>query len=265
MAYDRLSGQDASFLHLESPTAPMHVGSVAIFEGGAFFDEAGRFRIDEARQRIAGRLHLVPRFRRKLKNVPLAQGRPIWVDDEEFDLSYHVRLTALPKPGSEEQLKVLMGRLQSQVLDRRRPLWELWFVEGLEGGRVAIIQKTHHALVDGISGVDVATVLLDLEPDTPQIEGPGWEPESAPSAVQLLADSVRERVTVPAEMARSVRALVRGPRQVAERGAATARTLARLGRVTPRLPFNVRVGPHRQMELVRIDLGQVKEIGRAHV
>ena len=260
MAYDRLSGQDATFLHIESATTPMQVGSLCMFEGWPFFDESGRFRIEEARERIAGRLHLVPRFRKKLKTVPLGQGRPIWVDDEEFDLTYHVRLTALPRPGSEEQLKVLMGRLQSQVLDRRRPLWELWFVEGLEGGRVAIIQKTHHALVDGISGVDVATVLLDLEPDAPQPPGPGWQPQPAPAAARLLVDSVIERMTVPAEMARSARAVVRGPRQVAGRALATARAVGRLGRVAPRLPFNVRIGPHRQVELVRIDLGQVKSI-----
>src|SRR5438067_2612468 len=225
MAYERLSAQDASFLHLESPTTPMHVGSIGIFEGGAFFDETGRFQIDEARERIACRLHLVPRFRKKIKTVPFGQGRPVWVDDEEFDLTYHVRLTALPKPGSEEQLKVLMGRLQSQVLDRRRPLWELWFVEGLEGGRVAIIQKTHHALVDGISGVDVATVLLDFEPDPEPVKAPTWTPRRPPSPMQLLRDSVVERATVPAEMIRSARAVVRGPRQVVNRFTKAVQTL----------------------------------------
>src|SRR5438132_11645181 len=196
----------------------MHVGSLATFEGPPFFDGAGRFRLEDAREIISSRLHLVPRFRKRLMTVPLGQGRPIWVDDHDFDLNYHVRLTALPKPGSEEQLKVLMGRLQSQVLDRRRPLWELWFVEGLEGGRVAIIQKTHHALVDGISGVDVATVILDLEPDPARVEGPGWEPEAPPSAAQLLVDSLLERATVPAALGRSARAVLRGPRQVAQRG-----------------------------------------------
>src|SRR5688500_978131 len=147
-SYERLTAQDASFLHLESEHQPMHVGSLGIFEGGAFFDETGRFPLDEARRIVASRLHLVPRFRRKLMTVPLNQGRPVWVDDDRFDLAYHVRLTALPRPGNEQQLKALMDRLQSQTLDRRRPLRELWFVEGLEGDRVAIIQKTHHALVD---------------------------------------------------------------------------------------------------------------------
>src|SRR4051794_20507796 len=193
MAYERLTAQDATFLHLESPTTPMHVGSLGIFEGERFVDATGRFRIEDVRAVIGSRLHLVPRFRRKLMTVPFGQGRPVWVDDEDFDLGYHVRLTALPRPGSEEQLKALLGRLQSHLLDRRRPLWEIWFVEGLEGGRVAIIQKTHHALVDGISGVDVATVILDLEPEPAPAAAPVWEPEPAPSPVQLLADSLRQR------------------------------------------------------------------------
>src|SRR5437016_3895353 len=144
-----------------------------------------------------------PRRRKTIMTVPFGQGRPIWVDAHDFDLNYHVRLTALPKPGNEEQLKTLMGRLQSTVLDRRRPLWELWFVEGLEGDRVAIIQKTHHALVDGISGVDVATVLLDFEPDPDPVKAPTWTPKPPPTPMLLLRDSLVERVTVPAEMIRS--------------------------------------------------------------
>src|SRR4051812_9100160 len=242
----------------------MHVGSLAIFEGPPFFDGAGRFRLEDAREIISSRLHLVPRFRKKIMTVPLGQGRPIWVDDHDFDLNYHVRLTALPKPGNEEQLKTLMGRLQSTVLDRRRPLWELWFVEGLEGDRVAIIQKTHHALVDGISGVDVATVLLDLEPNPEPVKAPAWMPKSPPAPLQLLRDSVVERATVPAEMARSARAAARGPRQLATRMTKALQTLASMGTLAPRTPFNVAVGPHRRFEMVRTDLGPVKDAKRAH-
>ncbi|MBV8160211.1 MAG: wax ester/triacylglycerol synthase family O-acyltransferase, partial [Acidimicrobiia bacterium] len=259
MAYDRLTGLDASFLHLESEAQPMHVGSLAVFEGPPFFDDAGRFRLEEAREVISSRLHLVPRFRKKIMTVPFGQGRPVWVDDHDFDLNYHVRLTALPKPGSEEQLKTLMGRLQSTVLDRRRPLWELWFVEGLEGDRVAIIQKTHHALVDGISGVDVATVLLDFEPHPEPVTAPNWTPATAPQPMELLRDSVVERVTVPAEMVRSARAAVRGPRRVLDRVGKAAQTLAAMGSLAPRTPLNVAVGPHRRVEFVRADLAPVKE------
>ena len=262
MDYDRLTGLDASFLHLESEAQPMHVGSLAVFEGRPFFDGAGRFRLEDAREIISSRLHLVPRFRKKIMTVPFGQGRPIWVDDHDFDLNYHVRLTALPKPGNEEQLKTLMGRLQSTVLDRRRPLWELWFVEGLEGDRVAIIQKTHHALVDGISGVDVATVLLDFEPDPEPVKAPTWTPKSPPPPMELLRDSILERVTVPAEMIRSARAAVRGPRQVASRLTKAVQTLAAIGSLAPRTPLNVAVGPHRRVEFVRADLAPVKHAKR---
>ncbi len=262
MDYDRLTGLDASFLHLESEAQPMHVGSLATFEGPPFFDEAGRFRLEDAREIISSRLHLVPRFRKKLMSVPFGQGRPIWVDDHDFDLNYHVRLTALPKPGNEEQLKTLMGRLQSTVLDRRRPLWELWFVEGLEGDRVAIIQKTHHALVDGISGVDVATVLLDFEPNPERTPSPPWTPKRPPSPTQLLRDSIVERLTVPAEMLRSARAVVRGPRQAVQQLTKVAQTVASIGSIAPRTPFNVAVGPHRRVEFVRGDLAPVKEAKR---
>jgi diacylglycerol O-acyltransferase / wax synthase len=260
--YDRLTGLDASFLHLESEAQPMHVGSLAIFEGPPFFDGAGRFRLEDAREIISSRLHLVPRFRKKIMTVPFGQGRPVWVDDHDFDLNYHVRLTALPKPGNEEQLKTLMGRLQSTVLDRRRPLWELWFVEGLEGDRVAIIQKTHHALVDGISGVDVATVLLDFERDPEPVKAPVWTPKPPPPPMQLLRDSVVERATVPAEILRSGRAAVRGPRRVVNRFIKAVQTLASMGSLAPRTPFNVAVGPHRRVEFVRADLTPVKEAKR---
>ena len=260
--YERLSAQDSSFLHLETPTSPMHVGSLGLFDAPPFFDASGRFLIDDARRLIASRLHLVPRFRRRLMEVPFGQGRPVWVDDERFDISYHVRLTALPRPGAEEQLLALMGRLQAQPLDRSRPLWELWFVEGLEGDRVAIIQKTHHALVDGISGVDVATVLLDFEPQPapPADEIEPWEPEPAPLPAQLLAETLLERATQPAEIGRTVRAWFRGPREAARTWQGVGRALQAVATTGPRLPFNAPIGPHRRYELARVDLDQVKAI-----
>ena len=266
MAYERLTAQDSSFLHLETPTSPMHVGSLGIFEGGPFLDDAGRFRLEEARRLIASRLPLVPRFRKRLQTVPLGQGRPVWVDDPAFDLGYHVRLTALPRPGTEEQLKTLMARLQAQPLDRRRPLWELWFVEGLDGDRVAIIQKTHHALVDGISGVDVATVLLDLEPKDPpsEAEVPEWEPEAAPSSTKLLAETLVERATEPAEMVRTLRASLRGPRQAVETAREVGRAVQAVGSTNaPRMPFNDKIGPHRRFEVARVSLDTVKQIKQA--
>ncbi len=203
VTYDRLSGLDSSFLHLESLETPMHVGAVSIFDGEPFFDDDGRFRLADARELVASRLHLIPRFRKRLQNVAFEQGRPIWVDDDRFDIGYHVRLTALPSPGTREQLLTLCNRVQEQLLDRSRPLWELWFVEGVEDGNIALIEKTHHALVDGVSGVDVATVLLDFTPEPTVLDPPEWRPEPPPSREQLLIDTLRERVSEPAEIVRS--------------------------------------------------------------
>ena len=260
MAYERLSAQDSMFLHIEAPHQPQHVGSLGIVGGGPLHDEAGRFRLDDVREHIAGRLHLVPRFRKRIMNVPLDQGRPVWVDDERFDLAYHVRLTALPKPGSEAQLLALFTRIQSHLLDRRRPLWELWFVEGLEGDSVAIIQKTHHCLVDGISGVDVATVLFDLGPEVVTVDAPPWRPVPPPSGPQLAIESVVERAVEPAELVRSVRAAFRGPREVLGRAAEVAKVLASSTGQAPKMPWNAPISPHRRWEPIRVPLAEVKAI-----
>lgn len=259
--YVRLSAQDASFLHAERPETPMHVGGLCVLEAGPLFDDAGRFRIDDFRRHVESRLHLVPLFRKKLMEVPFGQGRPVWVDDASFDVSYHVRITALPAPGNEEQLKLLCSRLQSHLLDRSKPLWELWVVEGLEGGRVALIQKTHHALVDGVSGVDVATVLLDFTPEPAEYPHEPWVPAPAPNPVQLLAESLWQRGTEPTELVRSVRAAMRGPRRAFRRTAELAisfSTMLRPAAVAPKSSINQRVGRHRRFEVVRTSLEEVK-------
>src|SRR5919112_6041842 len=173
MSSDRLTGLDASFLHLEDGAAHMHVAGVMIFEGSPP-------PYDDMLEAIERRLGLVPRYRQRLATVPLGQGRPKWVDDPHLNLEYHVRATALPTPGSEEQLRSLAGRVFSQPLDRDKPLWEIWVVEGLDGGeRFALLSKTHHALVDGISGIDIVSVLFDTDPNA----GP---PEREPDAKRWL-------------------------------------------------------------------------------
>ncbi len=265
--HDRLSSLDASFLHLESPETPMHVGALGIFDGAPFRDGSGRFRLAEVRTLVASRLHLIPRFRKRLMTVPMEQGRPIWVDDDRFDISHHVRLTALPGPGGREQLLTLTGRIEAQLLDRSHPLWELWFVEGLEGGRVALVQKTHHALVDGVSGVDVATVLLDFTPEPTVLDAPAWLPAPAPSATQLLRDTWVERSTQPTEMVRSVRGLARTPQRAAARTAKVAgalRTLVDGSPLAPRTSFNVPVGRRRRFTGVPVPLADVKAIRAEH-
>ncbi|HLJ04164.1 MAG TPA: wax ester/triacylglycerol synthase family O-acyltransferase [Solirubrobacteraceae bacterium] len=256
---DRLTGLDSSFLHLERDTAHMHVAGCAVFDGPPPTHE-------ELLEEIEARLHLVPRYRQRLAFVPLQQGRPVWVDDPHFKVSFHVRHTALPRPGGEEELKRLVGRVFSQPLDRTRPLWEIWLVEGLADGRFALLSKTHHALVDGISGVDIATVLFDASPDPMPVAPPDheWVPRPLPSSAELLADALLERATVPGEIARGLRATLRGPRAVAGKLGVALAGLGAMAwsglQAAPPSPFNVRIGPHRRFTWVRGDLAQFKAI-----
>ncbi|MEA2349663.1 MAG: diacylglycerol O-acyltransferase / wax synthase [Thermoleophilaceae bacterium] len=257
---ERLTGLDASFLHLESDSSHMHVAGVMLFEGSPP-------EHDELVEALSRRLHLVPRYRQKLAFVPLGQGRPRWVDDPHLNLHYHVRTTALPSPGSEEQLRALAGRVFSQALDRDKPLWEMWVVEGLGGGeRFAVLSKTHHALVDGISGVDIMSVLFDAspEPEAPPDPGTRWLPQPLPSRTQLLAEALVERATVPAEIVRGVRAAFRAPRRIAT---SAVGSLAGIGAMAwaginpaPSSPYNVPIGPHRRFTWVRTSLADVKAI-----
>src|SRR5216684_999737 len=210
--FERLSSLDSLFLELEDRTAHMHVGAGAVFEG-----KAPPYR--DFLQLIEARLHQVPRYRQRVQFVPFKQGRPVWIDESQFDLEYHVRHTALPAPGGDEELKRLAGRLFSQALDRDKPLWELWLVEGLggdgsagdgrtpkagaSGDRFAIISKTHHCMLDGISGVDLATVLMDTEPSTEAPAAPAeWKPRPAPKTSELLATSLKEQITNPIQVVR---------------------------------------------------------------
>ncbi|HEY5977873.1 MAG TPA: wax ester/triacylglycerol synthase family O-acyltransferase [Solirubrobacterales bacterium] len=254
---DRLSGLDASFLHMERAGAHMHVASTIIFEGSPPSHA-------EFRDHIASRLHLVPRFRQKLRSVPFGQGRPVWVDDPHLNLDYHVRQSALPAPGSEEQLRNLAGRIFSQQLDRTKPLWELRLIEGLEGDRFAVVGKSHHALVDGVSGVDITTVLFDLdaEPEEP-MRPPKWAPRPEPTDMDLLADALRERATSPKEIVRGFRAVLRGPRQVA-RGIGATGKMVGAGMAAPPTPLNVEIGPHRRLAFVRSDLALLKQVKDEH-
>jgi WS/DGAT/MGAT family acyltransferase len=257
---DRLSGLDSSFLHLERGTSHMHVGGAMLFDGAAP-------PYDELLEHIAARLHRVPRYRQRLAFVPLHQGRPMWVDDPAFNIRFHVRHTALPSPGDDEQLKRLCGRIFSQALDRARPLWELWLVEGLARGGFALVSKTHHALVDGISGVDIATVLFDTarQPvgDAPAF-APRWTPRPLPSGAQLLGDALLERVTAAAGIARGLPTALRRPHDVGARLAGTALGVAAVARAglrsAPPSPLNVRIGPHRRFTWVQGDLQQFKAI-----
>jgi diacylglycerol O-acyltransferase len=256
---DRLSGLDASFLSLENAGAHMHVGSVLVFDGQAP-------PYDEFVAMIESRLHQVPRYRQKLAFPPLAQARPVWVDDPHFNAGYHVRHTALPAPAGEAELRRLAGRVFSQRLDRSKPLWEIWLVDRIDDDRFALVCKTHHALVDGISGVDIVTVLFDLSPEPSEPAEPErrWLPAPTPSRTQLLSEALLERATVPTEIARSVRAIFRAPRQIAE---GLRDSLVGVGAMAwagmnpaPPSPYNCSIGPHRRFTWVRTELGDVKAI-----
>jgi WS/DGAT/MGAT family acyltransferase len=257
---DRLSGLDTSFLNLETGPVHMHVASTTIFEGPVP-------AYDELRNHIESRLHLVPRFRQKLRFVPFGQGRPVWIDDPQFNLDYHLRHTALPPPGSEEQLQTLAARVFSQRLDRTKPVWEMWLVDGLENDRFALVTKCHHCLVDGVSGVDITTVLFDLDREPAQQLSPDpWLPQPEPSRAQLLGDALIQRATNPAEIVRGARSVLTAPSRVA--GAAVkelgaAGSFLRTGFSAPRSPINCSIGPYRRFAWVRTDLDDMKRVKKS--
>jgi diacylglycerol O-acyltransferase / wax synthase len=254
---DRLTAIDASFLAQEHASSHMHVGALAVFEGPAPAYE-------DLLDHIRSRLHLVPRYRQKLAFPPIEMGMPLWIDDPSFNLEYHIRHTALPDPGSEEQLMLLTARIFSQRLDRSKPLWELWLVEGLEGSRFALISKTHHSMVDGVSGVDLATVLFDLSPVPQPVEheGDGWVPHSEPSGAELVAAGVRGIVRSGFKLVGGALDSLRHP----ERTLGSAREAAEgIGEIVwaglnpaPKSPLNTEIGPHRRFMGVRARLDDYK-------
>ena len=259
----RLSAIDASFLANESPTSHMHVGALVILEGPPP-------PFDEFLDGLRARLHMVPRYRQRLAQH--AGGRPLWIDDPDFNLEYHVRQTALPRPGSESQLTRLTARIMSQQLDRTKPLWEVWLVEGVEGDRVAMISKTHHALIDGVSGVDLATVMFDLSPVPADLEEETaglepWTPSPVPSAPELVAGGVAGlartalglatgalgAITRPQETVAQAREAVEGIGEIVWAGLNPA----------PDTPLNVEIGPHRRFTGVRCELEDFKRVKNA--
>jgi WS/DGAT/MGAT family acyltransferase len=256
---DRLTATDAAFLAQEGPNAHMHIGAVALFEGPppAYRDFCNHIR---------GRLHLVPRYRQKLAVPPLETGRPLWVDDATFNLEYHVRHTALPSPGTEDQLRALAARIHSQRLDRNKPLWEMWLVQGLDDGRFALISKTHHALVDGIAGVDLATVIFDLEP-VPQPaphEGEPWSPHPEPSAAQLAARGLAGLIRTPFELAGRAAGAATRPQSTLGAAREAVEGIAEVAwaglNPAPPSPLNVPIGPHRRLAWVPSELEDFKRV-----
>ena len=259
---DRLTPVDASFLHQEGAVSHMHIGGLTIVEGPPP-------SMDEFLEQIRRRLHVVPRYRHKLAYTALDSGRPVWIDDPSFSLEYHVRHTALPAPGGWEQLQDLTARIFSQQLDRSKPLWEMWLIEGLEEDRFALITKTHHSLIDGIAGVDLATVLFDLSPDPPPLPTSGrpWQPHPEPGTTQLLAAGLQGAVKAGITLAEGAMDALAHP----ERALARAREAAEgVGEIiwaglnpAPETPLNVPIGPHRRFVGITARLDELKTVKNA--
>jgi diacylglycerol O-acyltransferase len=266
-AYTRLSALDNSFLLYESPKAHMHIAGTAEYETGPLRTAAGGVDIDRLRAYVESRLHLIPRYRQVLAYVPFEQW-PVWVDDRHFNIHYHVRHTSLPRPGDARQLKRLAGRIMSQQLDRSKPLWEMWVVEGLRGGdRFAIISKVHHCMIDGMSSVDLLNVLLSIAP-TDAIEAPPrWLPRPAPDSWSLFASEAWRRVYLPFELVRGFRGLIEAstdPRSdVRVMLRALRDTLRTNFRAVSDTPINRPIGPHRRVDWTAMSLDDVKAVKRA--
>jgi len=258
---ERLTRLDASFLYLEEPDTPMHVGGVLVLEappGG----------VDALAALLEARLALVPRYRQRVAEVPGHLANPVWVDDPDFDITYHVRRNGLPRPGTQQQLLDLVSRLTSRPLDRSRPLWEAYLVEGLPDGRVAVVTKTHPALVDGLSAIDIGQVLLDVEPDAPAPDPVEWRPQRPPNGAQLVWQALDEYLRRPSAVVDAARGAVTDVRSTAARLSGVAGGLLRTARTTllpaPHSPLNAPVGRQRRVAVARADLDDLKTIRKAH-
>jgi diacylglycerol O-acyltransferase len=257
---DRMNPLDASFLYIEDGVTHMHIASCAVFEGPA----PAYATVLAA---LAAKLPQVPRYRQVVRFVPLQLGRPVWVDDEHFRLEYHLRHTALPAPGGHTELRTLMGRLMSQELDRHRPLWETWLVEGLADGQWALITKLHHCMADGVSGTDLLATVLDRHPEpAPVAPAPQWLPQPPPSGLRLAADALSHLATSPVEQFGALRRALQAPRRAATQLAGLAGGIASYApRMLP-TPVNSlagSIGPHRRWTWAEADLADLKAIRHA--
>ncbi|MGH2975034.1 MAG: WS/DGAT/MGAT family O-acyltransferase [Solirubrobacterales bacterium] len=251
---DWMSPMDASFLHLEGPTNPMHIGGVSIFEGPAPPFE----RLEEM---VAGKLTLVPRYRQKVRFVPLGLGRPVWVDDPHFNLSYHLRHSALPPPGGDEQLRRTAARIFAQRLDRTKPLWEIWMLEGLAESRWALLSKVHHCMVDGVSATDLMAVMFGG--DGPDSSADEWVPAPEPSGAELVVRTITRRTLDPSEQLRTVRAAARAPRASLLQARDLLRGMTSAARVIRPVggsSLTGPVGPHRTWSWGQVRLSDVKAV-----
>jgi diacylglycerol O-acyltransferase len=265
--YDRLSAQDASFLVFESDNVPMHIAATQIYETGPLAKEDGGVDFKAIRQGINGILHLIPRYRQKLKWIPF-MTLPVWVDDRDFNLEYHVRHTALPRPGDVDQLKLLSARIMSHQLDRARPLWEIWVVEGLEDGRFAMVTKMHHCMLDGESGNDLAQILMSPDPEHPlPKEVPTFIPRPVPRSLDLLQDELLRRASLPLKALQSFQHFSQETEDLRSELGIRVKALRDLAgyavNPAPETPMNGELGPHRRFDWFTMPLDDVKLVRKA--
>ena len=266
--YERLSALDSSFLELEDANTHMHIGAVGIFDAAPVARPDGGIDIDRVRALMEASIHRVPRYRQRLAATPVAK-HPIWIDDARFNLAYHVRHTHLPRPGDERQLKRLVGRLMSQQLDRGKPLWEMWVVEGLERNRFAVVTKIHHCMIDGVGSAELMGSVMRAvaEEKGPAHEAPRWIPRPAPSPRQLIFGELARRLQEPLDAAAAIRRALQHPLAAAEGAyetvAALAEAFAAGLRPASATPLNVDIGPHRRFDWFAMDLATVKAIKSA--
>jgi diacylglycerol O-acyltransferase len=256
MTGDRLSPLDSSFLHVEDRVSHMHIGSIAIFEGP-------EPPFEQFVAMVEGKLPLVPRYRQVVREVPLELGRPVWVDDPDFNIDYHLRHTALPAPGGEDELRRLVGMVMSQQLDRTKPLWEIWIVQGLEDGHWAMVAKTHHAMVDGVSGTELLAVIMDASPEPSPPVPDDWHPAPLPSGARLAAEAVVDLVVSPYEQLRAVRSATRVPRQALHQLGEVVQGISSMAvvlRSNPVSTLNGPIGPYRRYAWASTTVEDVKSV-----
>jgi WS/DGAT/MGAT family acyltransferase len=263
--FDRLSMLDNSFLVYENENAPMHIGSTQIFEAGPLRDADGHLDIERITDYVNSRLDRIPRYRQRIMRTPM-ERHPVWIDDAGFNIDYHVRHSALPHPGSERQLKRLAGRIFSQRLDRDKPLWELWVVEGLEGDRVALISKVHHCMVDGVSGAELVRELLTAEPvEKVEIRHP-FSPRPAPSRFELGMSEFSRVFGAPRTVAEEGLRLLRDEgdarEEFADRTRALSRLLSKGAHMATPVSFNAPIGPHRRIDWMSMSIDRIRTIRR---
>lgn len=261
----RLTGLDAGFLWMETPTSAMHVSGLAIYDPRNLVATGGTFGIENVREMVRGRLHMAPPFRQRLVDVPFQLHFPLWIEDPDFDLDHHIRRVAVPSPGGRRELTELAAQLNAIQLDRTRPLWELWYIEGLEDGRVAVLTKVHHAAIDGASGSEITVALFDLSPEVTEYSEPDepWVPDKVPSDTEMLIYATQSLARQPVRVLRAMRRTAKAALDVRSMTKTTGLGLAPLPFTAPATSINGAITPARSMAVDSLSLSEVKRVKNA--